>query len=261
MQRKQVQKTTFYPLISIPLIKNPSKFYAFPFIGGLVKFFMIIPVSIELMALGIANIFVLFINSVAVLFTGKYWHIAYELNLGIINMNTKVLFFFYGITNTYPGFSLSDTPDFSLEIPYPHQPNRFFAIPLLGGLARIVLLIPYMIYVNVIQYATMIGSVIGSFIVLFTGTYPESIFELVKDLARLEQAILVYVSGISDTYPSFFISMHHKKVKIVLIIAAALCILGQNGYRQTQIQRQQKENSMYRYDGQISPYPHSQNTY
>ena len=229
--------------------------------GGIVKIFIFIPVSIELIALGIANMFVLLINSFAVLFTGNYWHIAYELNVGIMKMNTKVLFFFYGITNTYPGFSLSYTPDFYLELAYSQKPSHFFTIPIIGGLSRIIILIPYLLYSNIIHYAAMLGAICGSFWVLFQGKYPESIFEIVVDMARLEQSVYAYISGISDIYTSCSISMHHKAIKIILIILAILKLFGQNGYRASQLQRQQQEYKTYHYHHISSLSPQSKNSY
>jgi len=212
------QNNRMYPFVSVSRIKNPSRLYAIPFIGFMIKIIMLIPVVVEVFCLGIAAIVILLINSFIVLFTGKYWKVAYDLNLALLRMSVKINFFIVGITNTYPGFSLTIEDDFSVEIPYNKTPNRFFAIPILGGLARIILLIPYIIYQSLINNASNVAFFVSWIPVLFTGIFPESSFEIMRDNVRLGQATTAYFMGLSDTYPSFWISMHHKKIKIVFII-------------------------------------------
>lgn len=185
---------------------------------------MLIPVYIWLFLLAIAFGLMTIINSFIVLFTGHYWKSAYEISVYFIRMNLKISFFFYGLTNTYPGFS-SQTTDFTVEIPYPKNPNRAFAFPIVGGIARGILLIPYYIYSSVIQNAGNIGALAASFVVLFRGTYPESFYEIARDGIRTGMAASMYTIGLSDEYPSWWISMHHKTTKIILIVFSVLFIL------------------------------------
>lgn len=213
-----------YPVIDIPHIKNPNRFYAIPFIGGTVKIAMLIPVFIWLMLIGIAYAILTVINSLAVLFTGKYWSVAYDISVLFIKLWAKILYFLFGLTNRYPGFT-DKTPDFIITIPLPTKPNRFFAIPLLGFIARALLLIPFAIYSSIMQYAANLAAIIASFPVLFTGNYPESLYELVRDNTRLNISSAMYFAGLSDKYPSFWISMHHKGVKILFIALAIALFL------------------------------------
>lgn len=219
-----------YPIITVNRIEDPSRFYAFPLLGFLVKIIMLIPIFIELIFLGIAVfVLVVLINPFVVLFTGKYWDTAYTLLLGVLRLGLKVSYFLFGLTNTYPGFGFAINDSFKLDMPKPTNPNRFFAIPLLGGIARIVLLIPYMMYEGVIRNAAYAGIVGASFPVLFKGYYPESSFELARDGVRLNLTQGVYMAGLSDKYPSFWISMNHKTIKIILIILGVLMFLGNIG--------------------------------
>lgn len=219
------QTSSFYPTIKIDRILNPNRFYAFPFIGGFVKIIMIIPIGVYFGLLSIANFFIIIINSFFVLFTGKYWKVAYELNLGLLRLSTKISFFFSGLTNKYPGFSLTIEDEYSLDINYPENPNRLFALPILGFVARFVLLIPYFVYAYVIQSASNIATLASSLIVLVKGYYPETTFELNRDSVRLSQATTAYIIGLSDKYPNFWISMNHKRMKIFLIILGIISII------------------------------------
>lgn len=214
-----------YPLITIDRIKRPSRVYAIPIVGFLIKTIIVWPIGVELSFLYLANSIILFVNSFAVLFTGRYWTIAYELSVGIMRLETKVFFFLFGLMDEYPGFSLS-SKTVSFAIDFPSRPHRGFAIPIFGGLARLILLIPFLIYAIVMRWATALVSMVGSFYVLFTGKYPESVYEFVLDTNRLLLSISSYFfSGISDTYPNFQISMNHKMIKIIAIILSSILVI------------------------------------
>jgi hypothetical protein len=211
-----------YPEISIKLIKNPNRFYAIPLLGYLVKCIMVIPVSIYLLILSIISLFVWIINSFYILFTGKYWKFAYTFNVGLIHLQAKISFFLYGMTDKYPGFGFEIDDAFAITIPYPKKPSKRFAIPIIGFFLRLILLIPYMLYTVIISRAAEIALAVGSFFVTFTGKYPESDFEINRDAYRISIAASMWFTGLSDTYPSFWISMNHKVIKIVLIILSVL---------------------------------------
>lgn len=213
-----------YPLFEVTHIQNPSRLYAIPLLGGLIKLVMCIPQYFMLFGVALAWLVVtVLINPFVVLFTGKYWSASYSVTLSLLRLNAKVMLFFFGLTDKYPGFNFQVNSDFELEIPLPEKPSRLFAVPLLGGFVRFILLIPYFLYQMVIEYAVLIGVLFGaSFVVLFTGKYPESVYELARDYTRITLATNVYVSGLKDSYPSFWISMNHKNIKIALIVLAVL---------------------------------------
>lgn len=245
---------SLYPVVSIPLIKNPNRFYAFPLLGGFVKIVMLIPVFFWMMLLGIAFLFMSLINSFVVLFTGKYWKPAYEITLLLIRLTAKISYFFLGLTNTYPGFT-GTTKGFTIEINYPTHPNRLFAFPILGGVARILLLIPYLLYGSVIENAGNAAAIVASFPVLFMGRYPESLYELGRDSTRLNLATAMYFAGLSDIYPSFWISMKHKGIKILFIILGLLYMLFSNAHS---FQQNSSDSSNYKYQ---YTYPSANSTY
>lgn len=53
--------------------------------------------------------------------------------------------------------------------------------------------------------------------VLFRGQYPEGIFELTRDSTRISMSQIAYLAGLSDRYPSFYASMTHNRIKLILI--------------------------------------------
>ncbi len=222
----------FYPGLEIKKITKPNRFYAFPILGFLVKIIMLIPQGLILLGMGILEIIIALINSIIVLISGEYWPFALKFNKAFIVMIVKVSLFAYGLTDKYPGFNFQ-VEGFKLKIPGPKKPNRYFAIPFFGGLARIVLLIPYIIYEEVIGNAGKFAAFISFAPVLFKGFYPESTYEMVRDAVRVNQAGTVYLFGLTDTYPSFYISLNHSKMKVFLILAGVLLSFGGRfGYHQ-----------------------------
>lgn len=219
--------TSIYPQINVTKIENPNRFYAFPLLGIFFKLIILIPVFIFLYIVQIFALIITLINSFVVLFTGKYWKFAFELNKGLISYVLKYTFYLTGLTNKYPGFGLEIKDDFSILIDYPEKSSRTYAIPILGGIIRSLMLIPFGIYTIIIIYGTYLGVFAASFVVLILGRYPDSVFELVRDSTRLMLAQSVYSLGLTDKYPSYKISWDHKPIKITLIAVGVLLVLSQ----------------------------------
>lgn len=222
-----------YPIISINQNLNANRFYAIPLIGFIAKIILLIPYFIAIFGVSIGLIFILLINSFCVLFNGKYWDFAYNYNRGIIRMGTKMYFYLTGLTDKYPEFNFNNGRDFTLEINQPQNPNRWFAFPILGGVVRIILLIPYYIYSQVLQSGAYLGVFLSFAKVLFESKYPESTYEFARDSQRVSQATGTYLFGLSDSYPSFKISMNHKNIKIALIIGGIILTILQWSHRNT----------------------------
>lgn len=218
---------TIYPHFSLDHIKDPNRYWAVPFLGGLAKIIILIPVFIELWFLAIYTLALSIINSFVVLFTGHYWHHCFEISTGVLKLLSKTVLFFSGLTDKYPGFGLRVEDQWKLDFTYPPKPSRYFAIPILGGLSRGILLIPYIIFTSAVSNGGRIGIVLSSVPVLFQGRYPESTYELGRDSLRLGLSQMAYAVGISDKYPSFKISMNHQTIKIFLIIVGSIIMFYQ----------------------------------
>lgn len=215
----------YYPDITVENNQNPNKLYAIPLLGGLIKIILSIPLIFILIFFQLFVFLSVIVNTFVVLFSGKYWLTSYEFVIDLIRFNVKFYLWWAGVTDTYPGFDFQIKDNYKVEVINPQQSNRLFAIPFLGLFARVLLLIPFFIFSSLIENAGRLAAVCASVVVLFSGKYPESLYELVCDSIRLQMASTVYMFGVSDTYPSFYISMKHKKVKIIFIIIAALITL------------------------------------
>jgi hypothetical protein len=139
--------------------------------------------------------------------------------------STKVGLYLSGLTDTYPGFGLDTKGLFELDFPKPQTPSRLLGAPILGFLIRIILIIPYAIFETVLMYGMEWAVLFSWFAVLFKGKYPESLYEFTYDSIRVMNAASMYTSYLSDTYPSFHISMNHKKIKILLLVLGTITTL------------------------------------
>lgn len=216
-----------YPNLGVRLPTGPSRLWAFPIIGFWIKIIILIPVAIWggilAMVVGVAAI----LNSFVVLFSGRYWVAAYGLAVGLLRLQTKIWVYVTGLTDRYPGFGLTVGPydDFTLDVPLPESPSRGFAIPVFGGLARGILLIPFGMWAQIVAYGASLAVVVASFPVLFAGRYPLSFMELARDSLRLGLARLCYGFGLSDSYPSFSISTDNRGVKWLFVGLGILFVL------------------------------------
>lgn len=213
--------SAIYPQIEIERIRKPSTFYAIPVVGFVVKLLLTIPVNVELFFLKVAQFVFSIINSFSIFFNGKYWKSAHQLNLGIMRLETNVNFYLFGLTDKYPGFSLSTT-NYSLDLSFNKTPSRLLATPVLGIFFRTIMLLPYLIYKQVLSTAAFLAVLVSWVVVLTKGKYPDTTYEIARDSVRVDQAVTAYYLGMSDTYPSWWISMRHKSLKILLLVIAAL---------------------------------------
>jgi hypothetical protein len=191
----------------------------------LVKWLLVIPHYVVLFFLWLA-IFVLSLAAfVAILVTGSYPRSIFDFNVGVMRWTWRVTFYAYGGlgTDQYPPFSLEEVPDYPahLEVAYPERLSR--------GLVLVkwwLLAIPHYLviafFVGGGWYATssqdwqppiVAGGLIGllvlvaAVVLLFTGRYPQPIFDLVLGMNRWVLRVAAYVALMTDEYPPFRLDM------------------------------------------------------
>lgn len=217
-------KKQLYPELIIHNNEHPNRLLAFPFLGFFIRLILVIPPCLLNIFLGLWFFILWLILPFVILFTGKYWETAYTFSLNYLRYSTKIGLYIYGLTDKYPGFTLDESGIFTLRYEKPEKPSRLLAFPFLGFLIRLILLIPYAIYIAVLGRGAFVALFCSWFVILFKGRYPESMYEFIRDTFRVSLGSSLYISYLSDTYPSFHISMNHKVVKIILLILGALLL-------------------------------------
>jgi hypothetical protein len=187
----------------------------------LVKWLLLVPHLVMLFFLWIAFPVLTLIALVAILVTGRYPRALFEFNLGVLRWTWRVWFYGYGGlgTDRYPPFSLDEVPDYpaTLDIDYPERLSR--------GLVLVkwwLLAIPHYLIVAFFaggggfvlwrwgeEWLGFDGGLIGlltlfaGLALLFTGTYPRGVFDLVTGMNRWLLRVGAYTALMTDEYPPF----------------------------------------------------------
>jgi hypothetical protein len=189
----------------------------------LFKWFLAIPHYILLTFLWLAFVAMSVVAFVAILFTGRYPRGVFDFNVGVLRWTWRVTYYAYGAlgTDRYPPFSIAEHPEYParLTIDYPEHLSR--------GLVLVkwwLLAIPHYLVLSlflgggtyVATHASSSGQnlawstgliglmvVIAGFALLFTGRYPQSVFDLVLGMNRWVLRVAGYAALMTDQYPPF----------------------------------------------------------
>lgn len=97
-----------YPVnVSFAIPEHSNRFFAVPVLGIAVKAIILIPHMIALSVLLAVVVALQLVLWIPVLFTGTYPAFAYTLVGGTIQWASRVMGYYYGLTDKYPPFSLS----------------------------------------------------------------------------------------------------------------------------------------------------------
>jgi hypothetical protein len=191
----------------------------------LVKWLLVIPHLVVLAFLWPAFLVVTVVAGVAILFTGVYPRTLFTFTTGVLRWSCRVSYYaaYGGIgTDRYPPFTLGEVPDYpvTLDIAYPAKLSR--------GLVLVkwwLLAIPHYLILSVmvgnwfgwtsldnrfpafgpVGGAGVLGLlvVIAGCVLLFTGRYPASLYDLIVGFNRWIYRVVAYAALMTDRYPPF----------------------------------------------------------
>jgi len=187
----------------------------------LFKWLLAIPHYIVLFFLWVAFFALTVFAFFAIVFTGRYPRSVFEFNVGVMRWSWRVNYYAYSAlgTDQYPPFSLQEKPDYPahLEVDYPEHLSR--------GLVLVkwwLLAIPHYLVIGLflsgagfafanaendpkVWSTGLIGLLVlvAGIVLLFTGRYPQPVFDFVLGLNRWVLRVAGYAALMTDEYPPF----------------------------------------------------------
>ena len=174
-------------------------------VSTLLRVFYVIPIAIVLSFIGggsglwLASSSILFApTALMIVFRQKYPRWWFDFNLELTRFSARVGAYFALLSDEYP--STTDEQYVHLDVDYPDAAglNRW------APLYKWFLAIPHLIVLFVLTIAAVFATLVAWFIILFTGRYPEGIFEFVVGIIRWNLRVVAYAFLlVTDEYPPF----------------------------------------------------------
>lgn len=136
-----------------------------------------------------------------ILFRQKYPRWWFDWNLNFLRFSSRVTAYLALLDDHYP--STDEEQAVHLDFPYPDvsQMNRW--LPLVKWL----LAIPHYVVLFFLAIAAVVVVIVAWFAILFTGTYPRSLFDFVVGVLRWGNRVTGYAFVlVTDQYPPFRLS-------------------------------------------------------
>lgn len=163
-----------------------------------VKWLLAIPHLIVLYGLGVAANLITFIAWFIILFTKRYPRELFDFVVNINRWNANVYAYVFLLRDDYPPFSwdAGQYPvDFDVE--YPEELSRWLIF------VKWILAIPHIFVLALLYIGVFIALTVAWFAILFTGRYPESLFNYMVGVLRWQLRVNAYTNLLRDEYPPF----------------------------------------------------------
>ena len=164
------------------------------------RIFTSIPIAIVLGTLQAANYGILFPSTLLmILFRKKYPRWWFDWNRELLRFAARVNAYAVLMSDTYP--STDEQQYVKLEVEYPNvETDLARGMPLV----KWFLAIPHYVVLIFLGIAALICAIIAWFAILFTGHYPQSLFDFVMGVQRWFLRVVAYAFLLNtDKYPPF----------------------------------------------------------
>jgi hypothetical protein len=163
-----------------------------------VKVLLALPHVVIVYALNAVFAIITFVAFFAILFTRKYPDGLFKFAVGIERWRYNVVAYLLLLRDEYPPFSL-DAGNYPLafDISHPAELSRWLIF------IKWLLVIPNMIVWLVLAIGMYVTTIAAWFAILFTGSYPQSLFKFAAGVLRWGARASAYANLMTDRYPPF----------------------------------------------------------
>jgi len=148
---------------------------------------------------GVAGLFLA--TALMIVFRQKYPRWWFDFLLQVVRFGTRVGAYVLLWRDEYPSTDEEQAVHVDLDYPDAAQLNRWMP------LVKWLLAIPHVIVLALLGIATLVVTVVAWFAILFTGTYPRSLFDFTVSVQRYGLRVSAYVLYlVTDRYPPFSLS-------------------------------------------------------
>jgi hypothetical protein len=165
--------------------------------------YIYIPHGIVLLFVALWSAILQFVAFWVILFTGRYPQSMFEFQEGMLKWSLRLSARMYNIADGYPAFGIKSTDEHTdLVVPYPEKVNRgLVLLRLFFGIFYVYLPHGFILMFR----AWFVGILIFAawWVVLFTGKYPDFMFDWVTGQLRWQFRVSLYMMYMTDTYPPF----------------------------------------------------------
>ena len=161
-----------------------------------VKWLQIIPHFVVLYVLFLAAGVVTIVAWFAILITGRYPRGLWDFAMMTMRWGARVTAYAGLMRDEYPPFGDEPYP-VRFAMIYPEHLSRWKIF------VKWLLIIPHAVILYVLGIAWAIVTVVAWFAILFTGTYPKSLFDFAVGYNRWNYRAYLYLLLLTDVYPPF----------------------------------------------------------
>jgi len=182
-----------------------GRYWGIPLIGQWVRGLCLIPHGIVLLFVYVAAAVASLFTWIPILFTGRQAHWVYTLVGGYIRWSVRVQTWGWLLAGTYPPFTgtEADGQHVRVRIDEEQAINRFWGIPILGWLVRVVLLIPHFFVLVFLWIGAAFLLLFAWIPVLAYGRQADLVYNLVGGTVRWSTRVAAYAGLLSGPYPPF----------------------------------------------------------
>ena len=193
-----------YPVdATFPRDKGQNRLWGIPFVGLVIRSFLVIPQLVVLIVLAALMAVVLLINWIPILIAGRQAGFAYAVIGGYLRLSTRVAGYVLLLTGSYPPFGPGGEHPIDVTFDRGDRQNRLWGIPLIGLWIRWLLLIPHWIVLALVSIVVAFLILISWVPVLIKGRQADVIIQSIGGFYRWTIRVSAYAFLLTGRYPPF----------------------------------------------------------